>query len=133
MILQYISVFKYVECYSKTVVLPHQEEPLFNVTENEGETMVGVPQNFTLEFDDIIMSDTYIYALYKRRKVVDDHPENSTIYVFDYDLKPLKMFVLDNYIEFFDVVNDTVIYGLHTNFLSTDEQEVLLYNLKNME
>ncbi|WP_255412562.1 BF3164 family lipoprotein [Aquimarina aquimarini] len=80
-----------------------------------------------------MMSDNYIYALYTRRKISNDHPDNSKVYVFDYDLNPIRIYNLDRYIQFLDVDKDTMIYGLHTEQLGWEsaKQKVFIYNLKH--
>ncbi len=127
-----VEVFDYQKKETKTVLLPDNKEPTYYVRQEDGVLSVGAGRGATFEFDDITMSDKYIYALYTRRKISDGHPGKSRIYVFDYELNPLKIYNLDHYIQFFDVDNDEVIYGLHTKRLGIEsaEQTVLIYNLK---
>ncbi|WP_024771535.1 BF3164 family lipoprotein [Aquimarina macrocephali] len=128
-----VEVFDYQKKETKTVLLPDNKEPTYYAREEEEVLSVGAGRDATLEFDDITMSENYIYALYTRRKMKNLNSGKSRVYVFDYKLNPIKIYNLDRYIQFFDVDNDNVIYGLHTERLGSesDKQKVFIYNLKH--
>ncbi len=96
----------------KTVVIPHDNEPIYRSRINEGVTEVAVTQTSLLEFTSSIISDKYIYALYAGRPIFEETPHNSTIYVFDHDLNPIKKYSLNEEIDTFVIKDDNILYGL---------------------
>ncbi|WP_281989364.1 BF3164 family lipoprotein [Aquimarina aggregata] len=113
----------------KTITLPHTNEPIYkSVIHKDGSTSVGVINKTITEFCDVYMSDNYIYALYSGKTIGEKKSKTSIIYVFDLELNPIKKYNLDAEIQYFEVKDDTIIYGL--DFETDIYPRIAKYNLK---
>lgn len=107
-----IETFDYNTKKLKTLILPTDEKPKYKIGKDNGKTFVAEFSKTQYHFNDLVMTDDYIYGLYdgKTGETRKDKV-NSMIYVIDYELNPVKKIILDTELYSFDI-KDNFIYGL---------------------
>lgn len=101
---------------------------IFDKKKNKWIALVG-PENFMPTeknynkrtfYNMIKVSNNYIYALYNGRKFPSKHwQEGNVIYIFNYEGKFLRKFILNKGIVNFEVIDDRIIYGLTDGDIGT--------------
>lgn len=114
-------------CYTKMPLIE-----IFQINTSEWISIVG-PNRYTpnpkdyLEsdfYEQIRITDNYVYALYHQTNFGNDDPRNQNynlIYVFDLKGQPVKMIKLDSGIYSFDVYKDSLLYGLGISHEGNDQ------------
>ncbi len=110
-----IENFDYKTNKLKTIVLPNSNEPIYKAIKNDSGIIstVAVLDETIFHFNDVFMTDKYIYALYKGNTFKNwNKRHNSVVYVFDLELNPIKKYNLDIEILSFEIKDDAILYGL---------------------
>ncbi len=122
-----IDIFDYQNNQWKTIISPKEFKPLYKSIKEGDNNFFAITDETLNAYLDIALTDKYIYALFSEEEVLKDvYSHGNTIYVFDYQGNPIKKYLLDKEVSFFDVKQDSTLYGLRVDVLP----ELLKFNLK---
>ncbi|MBQ4802389.1 hypothetical protein J8L88_05925 [Aquimarina sp. MMG015] len=115
-----------------SVLVPHSKLPIYYADKEEDNKMlIGYTNRSLYEFLDIKLTDTYIYAVYRGKEFGNTDPKKSVIYVFDYQLNPIRSYRLDQEVTSIAVYDDKIIYGLHLSpFIPWQKGKLIKYDIK---
>ncbi|MFD2562115.1 BF3164 family lipoprotein [Aquimarina rubra] len=114
-----------------SVFIPHSEPPIYYAVQEQQKVEIGSTNGSLYEFLDVKLTDKYIYAVYRGEEFTNTDPIKSVVYVFDYNLKPIKLYYLDKEVTSIAVYNDEIMYGLNIAPLIPGQKGKLLkYDLR---
>jgi hypothetical protein len=122
-----IEIFDYEKNKWKTSLSPKDFEINYKVNNIEGFEVMALSEKTLNAYIDIDLSDNFIYALFSEDELFKESmPSSNTIYVYDYNGKPVKKFKLDKKISYLNVYKDSIIYGIHNDI----KAELIKFDIK---